>query len=231
MKAALRRKLFVIGIIVVVVSATIYGFLPKPVEVDLVAVSRGPLQVTIEEEGRTRLKDRFVISAPTAGYLRRIEAKVGDPVRKGQTVATLEPVRSQALDPRSRAETEAAVLAAQAGLAAAMEKAKAATADADYIEKRAAQDRQSVREGLRRQRSVRPDPGRTEEGTVGAGRGQSRRRRRPRRARTDQKHPAELSRSRQRGRAGTPCTSPPRSAAPFSGSTGKAKGPSAWEIR
>ena len=107
-------------------------------EVDLVTVSRGPLQITIEEEARTRLKDRFVISAPTAGYLRRIEAKVGDPVRRGQTVATLEPVRSQALDPRRRAETEASVLAAQAGLAAAMEKAKAATADADYIEKRAA---------------------------------------------------------------------------------------------
>ena len=138
MKAALRRKLLVIGIIVVVASATVYGFLPKPVEVDLVAVSRGPLQVTIEEEGRTRLKDRFVISAPTAGYLRRIEAKVGDPVRNGQIVATLEPVRSQALDPRSRAETEAAVLAAQAGLATAIEKAKAAAADAEYIEKRAA---------------------------------------------------------------------------------------------
>jgi HlyD family secretion protein len=59
-------------------------------------------------------------------------------VRRGETVATLEPLRSQALDPRSRAEAEAAVLAAQAGLAAAMEKAKAATADAEYIEKRAA---------------------------------------------------------------------------------------------
>ena len=137
MKAALRRKVLVVGIIVVVVSATVYGFLPKPVEVDLVTVSRGPLQITIEEEGRTRLKDRFVISAPIAGYLRRIEAKVGDAVHRGQTVATLEPVRSQALDPRRRAETEAAVLAAQAGLAAAMERAKAATADAEYIEKRA----------------------------------------------------------------------------------------------
>jgi HlyD family secretion protein len=137
MKVALRRKLFVIGIIVVVVSATVYGFLPKPVAVDLVDVSRGPLQVTIEEEGRTRLKDRFVISAPTAGYLLRIEAKVGDAVRKGQTVAMLEPVRSQALDPRSRAQAEAAVSAAQAGLAAALEKARVAMADAEYIEKRA----------------------------------------------------------------------------------------------
>ncbi|MDP3098065.1 MAG: hypothetical protein Q8M86_08980, partial [Syntrophales bacterium] len=136
MKTATRRTLFVVGVILVVVVATIYGFLPKAVEVDLVAVSRGPLQVTIEEEGRTRLKERFVVSAPTAGYMRRIDAKVGDPVRKGETVVALEPLRSQPLDPRSRAEAEATVFAAQAGLDAAIEKERAAAADADYMEKR-----------------------------------------------------------------------------------------------
>jgi HlyD family secretion protein len=136
MKTATRRTLFVSGVILVVVVATIYGFLPKAVEVDLVAVSRGPLQVTIEEEGRTRLKERFVVSAPTAGYMRRIDAKVGDPVRKGQTVVALEPLRSQPLDPRSRAEAEATVFAAQAGLNAAIEKERAAAADAGYMEKR-----------------------------------------------------------------------------------------------
>ncbi|MFH2120428.1 MAG: HlyD family efflux transporter periplasmic adaptor subunit [Pseudomonadota bacterium] len=136
MKTATRRTLFVIGVILVVVAATIYGFLPKAVEVDLVAVSRGPLQVTIEEEGRTRLKERFVVSAPTAGYMRRIDAKVGDPVRKGQILVALEPLRSQPLDPRSRAEAEATVFAAQAGLNAAIEKERAAAADADYMEKR-----------------------------------------------------------------------------------------------
>jgi len=136
MKSALRRNVLVIAIIVIAIAATIYGFLPKVIDVDLLVVSRGPLQVTIEEEGRTRLKERFVLLAPTAGYMRRIDAKVGDPVRKGQSVATLEPLRSQALDPRSRAETEAAVSAAEAALAAAREKERAATADADYLEKR-----------------------------------------------------------------------------------------------
>ena len=134
MKTAVRRKLFVIGIILVVVSATIYGFIPKAVDVDLVDVSRGPLQVTIEEEGRTRLKERFVLSAPTAGYMQRIGTKVGDSVRKGQIMAALEPVRSQALDPRSRAEAEATVTAAQAGLNATMEKERAAKADAAKLE-------------------------------------------------------------------------------------------------
>jgi HlyD family secretion protein len=136
MNVALRRKLFVIIIIAVVVLATVYGFLPKTREVDIVTVTRGPLQVTIEEEGRTRLKERFVISAPTAGYTQRIDKKVGDPVKKGQTVVILEPLRSQSLDPRSRAEAEVTVSAAEASLNAAIEKERAATADADYIEKR-----------------------------------------------------------------------------------------------
>lgn len=138
MNHALRRKLWVTGVILVVVLAILYGFLPRTQEVDLVRLMRGPLQVTIEEEGRTRLKERFVISAPTAGYMRRIEAKVGDPVKKGETVVVLEPLRSQALDPRSRAEAAATVSAAEASLAAAVERERAATADADYTDKRLA---------------------------------------------------------------------------------------------
>ncbi len=123
-------------IIVAVVLATGYGLLPRATDVDLVNVFRGPLQVTIEEEGRTRLKERFVISAPTSGVMQRIDAKVGDPVQKGQTVVTLNPVWPQALDPRSRAEAEANVSAAGAALKASQEKERAAAADADYLEKR-----------------------------------------------------------------------------------------------
>ena len=136
MNVALRRRLFVIVIIVAVILATVYGFFPKAVEVELAAVTRGPLQVTIEEEGRTRLKDRFVLSAPVAGYMQRINAKVGDAVVKGQTVIVLEPLRSPALDPRSRAEAQATVHAARAALSAAVEKESAVAAEADYLEKR-----------------------------------------------------------------------------------------------
>ena len=136
MNIATRRKLFVAMIISAVVLGTVYGFIPEAEDVDLVDVSRGPLRVAIEEEGRTRLKERFVISAPTAGYIRRITAKVGNPVKKGETVTVLEPLRSQALDPRSRAETVATVSAAQAAFNAAQEKERASAADADYLEKR-----------------------------------------------------------------------------------------------
>ncbi len=136
MDAVKRRKLIISVIVAVVLAATIYGFLPKPVDVDLAKVSKGPLQVMVEEEGRTRLKDRFVITATTAGFMRRIAMKAGDPVRQGQTVAVLEPLRSQALDPRSRAEATAAVAAAQASVNAAEAKERAVGADADYIAKR-----------------------------------------------------------------------------------------------
>jgi len=136
MKPVVRRRILVSVIACVVVIATVYGFFPKPLQVDLAAVSRTPLQVTIEEEGRTRLKDRFVISAPVAGFMRRIDFKVGDPVQKGQPAVILEPLRSQSLDPRSHAEAESTVSAAEAALRAAEERQLAARADADYVEKR-----------------------------------------------------------------------------------------------
>ena len=136
MNGALRRKILIISIVLIVVVLLIYGFLPKTQDVDIVSVKRGPLQITIEEEGRTRLKDRFTISAPTAGYMRRINAKVGDAVKKGQIVAVLEPLQSQALDPRSRATAQASVSSAEASLKAAMERERVATADAAYLEQR-----------------------------------------------------------------------------------------------
>jgi HlyD family secretion protein len=136
MEIAKRRTLSVSALILVVILATVYGLLPRAIEVDLANVRRGSFQVTIEEEARSRLKERYVVSAPTSGVIQRINAKVGDPVQKGQTVVILEPVWSQALDPRRRAEAEAGVSAAESALKAAQEKVRAAAADADYLEKK-----------------------------------------------------------------------------------------------
>ena len=142
MNAQTRRRVFVISVGAVVVAALAYGFLPKPVAVDVAKASRGPLRVTVEEEGRTRVRDRFVLSAPVAGYIRRIELQAGDMVKKGAQVALLEPLRSTVLDPRSKAGAEAAVAAARATLEAAKEKARAAVADADYARDHEARMRQ-----------------------------------------------------------------------------------------
>jgi HlyD family secretion protein len=131
----LRRWIIVIIITVGVISAIVYGFMPKPISVDLVKVSRGSFKVTVEEEGKTSVKDRFILSAPVAGFKRRIKFDVGDRVRKGQTLVELEPLKSNLLDPRSRAAAEAAVSSAEASLKVEEERAQAAAADAEYARK------------------------------------------------------------------------------------------------
>ena len=90
-----------------IAAAIIYGYRAKPVNVDTAKVDMGTLQVLVTEEGVTRVIDRFLVSAPVAGYARRIELHVGDAVKKGQTLVRIEPLPSTALDPRSKAEAEA----------------------------------------------------------------------------------------------------------------------------
>jgi len=135
MKPHIRRRILIITVAATVVLAVIYGFMPKPIQVDAIAAKKGPMRVTVDEEGKTRVRDRFVISAPVAGYLRRVELDVGDSAVKGQVIAELEPLRSTVLDPRSRAEALAALSAARAAFNAAKENAQAAAASADYARK------------------------------------------------------------------------------------------------
>ncbi len=79
------------------------GFWPRPVPVETAPVTRGPLRVYLTEEGKTRIKHRYLVSAPVSGQLRRIALDPGDPVRAGETVvAVIEPLRPALLDARSR---------------------------------------------------------------------------------------------------------------------------------
>ncbi|MBI3047630.1 MAG: efflux RND transporter periplasmic adaptor subunit [Acidobacteria bacterium] len=107
---------------------------PETLEVDVAPVVRGPLVVTVEEEGRTRVRDRFVVSAPVTGRVRRIELEPGDRVRRGAVVARLQPEPPPLLDARTRAEAQAAVESARAALGRARaeeQRAAAALAQAD----------------------------------------------------------------------------------------------------
>jgi len=127
-----RRRIIIVAIIAGFAFAIAYGFMPGPVQVDTAVVSRGPLSVVVEEEGKTRLIDRYIVSAPVTGYARRVALKVGAIVAQGEVVAELEPRRSQVLDRRSRAEAEARVAAAAAALKSVEANRGAARADADY---------------------------------------------------------------------------------------------------
>ncbi len=107
-----------VGLAVVAVCALAalgFAFRPAPVKVDLVTVVRGALRGTIDHEGRTRVKDRYVVSTPLAGSLRRLRLRAGDPVKAGSTVlAVLDPGDPSLLDARERAQTDARVAATEA---------------------------------------------------------------------------------------------------------------------
>lgn len=114
----------------------ISGLLPKPVEVETGTVIRGPLTVTVLEEGKTRIRNRYIISPPIAGYLKRIPLRAGDPVVQGETiVATIEASPATFLDPRARAQAEAAVQSAEAARMQRNEQVSSASAELDLARK------------------------------------------------------------------------------------------------
>src|SRR6187402_2274047 len=87
-----------------------WGLWPKPVAVETGKASRGPLTVRVSEEGKTRVRNRYVVAAPVAGKMRRVPLKPGDEVKAGETLLTaIEPVAPPLLDPRARTEAEALV--------------------------------------------------------------------------------------------------------------------------
>ena len=96
------------------------GLWPKAAPVETAPVTRGDLVVTVTEEGMTRVRNRYVVSTPVAGQLRRIDWKAGAVVEAGKTpLAVIEAMGADFLDTRARAQAEAAVRAAEAGVAAA----------------------------------------------------------------------------------------------------------------
>ena len=83
------KKLLWLCVLAGIVAAVGYGFLPKPFPVDTAIVRRGTLSVSVAEDGKTRVRDRFLISAPLAGRLHRIKVRAGDPVSIPESVDRL----------------------------------------------------------------------------------------------------------------------------------------------
>ncbi len=109
------RRMFVFLIAAGVVAALVFAMQPKPVLVDVATIARGPLVVTISDDGRTRIRERYVVSAPLSGRLVRIGLDPGDEVVAKQTqLTTIEPTDPTLLDPRAIAQAQARVKAAEA---------------------------------------------------------------------------------------------------------------------
>ncbi|MDR3370118.1 HlyD family efflux transporter periplasmic adaptor subunit [Rhodoferax sp.] len=127
-----RTVLLLTGVIVV--WGLYAGLRPQAVEVDMAQVSRAALRATLEQEGRTRVLERYTVTAPVAGYARRIALNVGDAVQRDDVLAVLEPLRAEPLDPRQHAEALARIAAAQANVSALQQRANASASTASLAQ-------------------------------------------------------------------------------------------------
>ena len=133
-----RKQAVRIGGAVLLLALLVWAFLPDPVPVQTAMVSRGPLEVVVEEEGGTRVDDRYTVTAPVAAFVRRIELEPGDAVAAGDPLVALEAPRSGILDPRAQGEAAARVSAASSRLREAEVVARQAVAELERTERLAA---------------------------------------------------------------------------------------------
>jgi len=106
----LLRRIFSWSMAAVLVFLIAWGLWPRSILVETGLVARSPLTVHVSEEGKTRVRNRYVVAVPVAGKMRRVPLKAGDPVEAGKTILTvIEPAISPLLDPRARAQAEAVV--------------------------------------------------------------------------------------------------------------------------
>lgn len=133
MNTPTRKQIILIIAGILIAAVVVYGFFPGAVMVETATVQSDSLQVTVEEEGKTQVKEHYTLSAPIAAYTRRIDLNEGATVEAGDTVVQLEPPRSTMLDPRSRTEARARVESAEASLEEAETRAEQAARERDRV--------------------------------------------------------------------------------------------------
>lgn len=141
-----KKRKFQYAALGAILLAALYAVLrPQAVLVESAVVARGPLTVTVDEEGRTRVRERFVVAAPVAGRLQRIDLHEGDPVAAGAIVAHIAPAP---LDPRAQGQAEARLRAAEASRAAAASRQQSARAAFDQAHRDRERSDDLGREGI-----------------------------------------------------------------------------------
>lgn len=131
MKFSLRTLIWATVLLAMVLAGAM-AMIPKPVDVEMAMVVEGPLQVTVQEDGKTRIREKYIVSAPVAGRVSRIELEPGDVVKGDETLlAVIQPSDPEMLDARSRAEADARVQAAEAAIRRTESNAEQAKIDLD----------------------------------------------------------------------------------------------------
>ena len=148
MSAGIKRTLFWTIALGLLAAGIAWSFRPQPVPVDLARAEVQPLVVTVDEEGKTRVHDVFVVSAPVMGRARRTALEVGDVVEADVTViAEIEPNDPAFLDQRARAEAEADMAGAEASLALAKAEVERAMAESEFAQSELVRARRLVGSG------------------------------------------------------------------------------------
>jgi HlyD family secretion protein len=149
-KAKKQSRLILTTVTVLLVGGALTAaFWPKPTMVDMGSVTRGAMQMTIDEEGRTRVRDAYIVSTPVAGQLQRVSVQPGDPVERGETVvAHMRPTNPAALDVRTREQAQAAVAAAEAALRIARADLNSAMASRDLAQTELSRTEKLVERGI-----------------------------------------------------------------------------------
>jgi HlyD family secretion protein len=146
-----RKVLAGIGAVAALLAVALW---PSAVPVDTATVTRGPLEVTVDEEGETRVRERYVVSAPVPGEVLRIELEPGDAVKRGAVVATVRPAPPVPLDSRARAEAEAAVESARARVGQAQAERKRAEPAVELARSELARQRDLFGRGIVSQQAL-----------------------------------------------------------------------------
>lgn len=174
------------GAAALAIAVIVVAMLPRAVEVDFAQVDRGTVSVDLVDEGRTRMHDVYVVSAPVAGRVLRVDVEPGDTVEDGAVVASMTRAAAGFLDTRTDLQARAAVDAAAAQLRAAESEQQLAQREYERISDLAAQQlvaqsaldtararldaanaaREAAQAELRRARSALTSPDRTESGSV-----------------------------------------------------------------
>ena len=114
-----RNKILLAVALLALAALVAWALLPQPIAVETAAVTRGAFEQTVVDDGRTRVRDRYVVAAPLAGRVERIRLEPGDTVRHGQVVALLTPTAPAFVDARTSRELQERIGAADAQLARA----------------------------------------------------------------------------------------------------------------
>ncbi len=115
------KKMLPVLIGIAMLGLLAWGLWPKPILVETGMVAIGPLTVRVSEEGKTRVRNRYVVAAPVTGKMRRVSLRPGDAVIAGETLlTTIEPVAPPLLDPRARVQAEALISMQEAARQQAM---------------------------------------------------------------------------------------------------------------